>query len=159
MMIDRTLDFIDKVAVITGRSGAPCSAIAQALGECGANVILVARTQESLDKVAADIRGKGGRTIGIRLLCWISSPWNHSRSALWRNSGGLPFSLMEQVVHISQEYSSPMRVNAIAPGFLLTAQNRFPLINEQTGELNERGKKIRADTPMDVLAGLRTWSV
>ena len=40
-----------------------------------------------------------------------------------------------------------VRVNAIAPGFFLTNQNRFLLINEKTGELSERGKKIIANTP------------
>jgi len=40
-----------------------------------------------------------------------------------------------------------VRVNAIAPGFFLTNQNRFLLIDEKTGELSERGKKIIANTP------------
>jgi NAD(P)-dependent dehydrogenase (short-subunit alcohol dehydrogenase family) len=42
-----------------------------------------------------------------------------------------------------------VRVNAIAPGFLLTNQNRFLLIDEQTGSLTERGKKIINSTPME----------
>jgi len=41
-----------------------------------------------------------------------------------------------------------VRVNAIAPGFFLTNQNRFLLIDEKSGELSERGKKIIANTPM-----------
>lgn len=40
-----------------------------------------------------------------------------------------------------------IRVNAIAPGFFLTDQNRFLLTEEQTGELTERGKTILAHTP------------
>ena len=40
-----------------------------------------------------------------------------------------------------------VRVNAIAPGFFLTNQNRFLLINENTGKLTERGEKIIANTP------------
>jgi len=42
-----------------------------------------------------------------------------------------------------------VRVNAIAPGFLLTNQNRFLLIDENTGSLTERGKKIINSTPME----------
>ncbi len=42
-----------------------------------------------------------------------------------------------------------VRVNAIAPGFLLTNQNRFLLINEKTGELTARARKIIGNTPMD----------
>ncbi len=41
-----------------------------------------------------------------------------------------------------------VRVNAIAPGFFLTNQNRFLLTDEATGELTGRGKKIIANTPM-----------
>ena len=41
-----------------------------------------------------------------------------------------------------------IRVNAIAPGFFLTEQNRFLLTDHETGELSERGKKIIDHTPM-----------
>ncbi len=41
-----------------------------------------------------------------------------------------------------------VRVNAIAPGFFLTNQNRFLLIDEKTGEATARGKKIIGNTPM-----------
>lgn len=41
-----------------------------------------------------------------------------------------------------------VRVNAIAPGFLLTNQNRFLLTDEQTGAMTPRGKKIISATPM-----------
>lgn len=41
-----------------------------------------------------------------------------------------------------------IRVNAIAPGFFLTNQNRFLLTDEQTGELTARGQKIISSTPM-----------
>jgi NAD(P)-dependent dehydrogenase (short-subunit alcohol dehydrogenase family) len=49
-------------------------------------------------------------------------------------------------VHFSK---TGVRVNAIAPGFLLTNQNRFLLIDENTGELTARGKKIINGTPME----------
>jgi NAD(P)-dependent dehydrogenase (short-subunit alcohol dehydrogenase family) len=41
-----------------------------------------------------------------------------------------------------------IRVNAIAPGFFLTNQNRFLLTDEKTGELTPRGNKIISSTPM-----------
>lgn len=43
-----------------------------------------------------------------------------------------------------------VRVNAIAPGFFLTHQNRFLLCDEQSGKLTPRGEKIIANTPMGV---------
>lgn len=42
-----------------------------------------------------------------------------------------------------------VRVNAIAPGFLLTDQNRFLLTDEKTGEPTTRAKKILKSTPME----------
>jgi NAD(P)-dependent dehydrogenase (short-subunit alcohol dehydrogenase family) len=42
-----------------------------------------------------------------------------------------------------------VRVNAIAPGFLITNQNRFLLIDEKTGEMTARGRKIINGTPME----------
>jgi NAD(P)-dependent dehydrogenase (short-subunit alcohol dehydrogenase family) len=42
-----------------------------------------------------------------------------------------------------------IRVNAIAPGFLLTNQNRFLLTDEKTGEITARGRKILNGTPME----------
>ncbi|GAB4377739.1 MAG: SDR family oxidoreductase [Calditrichia bacterium] len=41
-----------------------------------------------------------------------------------------------------------IRVNAIAPGFLLTGQNRFLLLDEKSGELTTRGRQIIEHTPM-----------
>ncbi len=41
-----------------------------------------------------------------------------------------------------------VRVNAIAPGFFVTRQNEFLLLDEKTKELTARGHKIIASTPM-----------
>jgi NAD(P)-dependent dehydrogenase (short-subunit alcohol dehydrogenase family) len=49
-------------------------------------------------------------------------------------------------VHFSK---TGIRVNAIAPGFLLTSQNRFLLVDEKTGESTPRTKKILNSTPME----------
>jgi NAD(P)-dependent dehydrogenase (short-subunit alcohol dehydrogenase family) len=51
-------------------------------------------------------------------------------------------------VHMAQEYSPKIRVNAIAPGFFLTEQNRFLLTDKETGALTARGQKIIDHTPM-----------
>jgi len=58
-----------------------------------------------------------------------------------------------------------IRVNAIAPGFFLTDQNRFLLTDEKTGGLTARGEAIIAHTPMgrfgtgEDLAGALIWLV
>jgi NAD(P)-dependent dehydrogenase (short-subunit alcohol dehydrogenase family) len=50
-------------------------------------------------------------------------------------------------VHFAQEYNPKLRVNALAPGFFLTNQNRF-LLTDKDGELTPRGKSIIDHTPM-----------
>jgi len=49
-------------------------------------------------------------------------------------------------VHFSK---TGIRVNAIAPGFLLTNQNRFLMIDEKTGGPTPRGFKVLNGTPME----------
>jgi NAD(P)-dependent dehydrogenase (short-subunit alcohol dehydrogenase family) len=49
--------------------------------------------------------------------------------------------------HFNLNYSANIRVNAIAPGFLLTEQNRF-LMQQEDGTPTERGQKVLAKTPM-----------
>ena len=51
-------------------------------------------------------------------------------------------------VHMAQEYSPKIRVNAIAPGFFLTNQNRFLMTDKETGDWTPRGKTVIAHTPM-----------
>ena len=66
-------------------------------------------------------------------------------------------------VHMCQNYSKNIRVNAIAPGFFLTEQNRFLLTDEKTGQLTPRGKTIIDHTPTerfgqpDELIGTVLW--
>jgi len=51
-------------------------------------------------------------------------------------------------VDMARAYGDRIRVNAIAPGFFLTDQNRYLLTNPQDGTLTERGRKIMQQTPM-----------
>jgi len=51
-------------------------------------------------------------------------------------------------VYMAQEFSPKIRVNAIAPGFFLTEQNRYLLTDKETGALTARGEQILAHTPM-----------
>jgi NAD(P)-dependent dehydrogenase (short-subunit alcohol dehydrogenase family) len=66
-------------------------------------------------------------------------------------------------VHMAQNYSPRIRVNAVAPGFFVTEQNRNLLIDEKTGGPTERGQSIIAHTPMgrfgapDDLIGATLW--
>jgi len=50
--------------------------------------------------------------------------------------------------HMANNYSTKIRVNAIAPGFFLTEQNRYLLMEKDNKTLTERGKTIIDNTPM-----------
>jgi NAD(P)-dependent dehydrogenase (short-subunit alcohol dehydrogenase family) len=66
--------------------------------------------------------------------------------------------------HMAQEYSPRIRVNAIAPGFFLTEQNHYLMVDED-GKLTPRGQTIVDHTPMgrlgesDDLVGTLLWLV
>jgi NAD(P)-dependent dehydrogenase (short-subunit alcohol dehydrogenase family) len=68
-------------------------------------------------------------------------------------------------VHMAQNYSPRIRVNAIAPGFFITKQNRFLMTDRDTGELTGRGQSVVAHTPMgrfgtpEDLLGATLWLV
>lgn len=65
-------------------------------------------------------------------------------------------------VHFAKEYNKNLRVNAIAPGFFITHQNRYLLVDKE-GNFTERGKAVIAHTPMgefgkpDDLVGVCIW--
>lgn len=50
--------------------------------------------------------------------------------------------------YMAQEFSGNIRVNALAPGFFLTDQNRYLLTDRETGATTERGHLILGHTPM-----------
>lgn len=52
--------YTDKVAVVTGAGGTLCSAAAKELAAKGAKVVLMGRTHQKLELVAADIESAGG---------------------------------------------------------------------------------------------------
>ena len=68
-------------------------------------------------------------------------------------------------VHMAREYSSQIRVNALAPGFFLTEQNRFLLTDVNSGAMTSRGQAILDHTPMrrlgqpEDLLGALLWLV
>ena len=65
-------------------------------------------------------------------------------------------------VYICQHYSPQIRVNAIAPGFFATDQNRY-LLYDDTGQLTKRGRTILEKVPQSrfgipsELTGVLVW--
>jgi NAD(P)-dependent dehydrogenase (short-subunit alcohol dehydrogenase family) len=101
----------------------PCQVLAQQMVEMGEGVILNYSSMNAfrpLTNIAAYSASKAGIT---NFTAWLA-------------------------VHIAQNFSGKIRVNAIAPGFFLGEQNRFLLIDKETGGLTARGNKIMEHTPM-----------
>lgn len=92
---------------------------------------------------AKDMVGRGGSIINISSM---SSYRPITRVVAYSAAKSAVNNLTEWLaVHLAK---LNIRVNAIAPGFFLTDQNRFLLLDKETNQLTERGKKIIAHTPM-----------
>ncbi|TDL80484.1 SDR family oxidoreductase [Peribacillus frigoritolerans] len=65
MKIPFQINLDGKVAVVTGGSGVLCSQFAKALAACGAKVAVISRRQESVERVAEEIRAEGGTAIAL----------------------------------------------------------------------------------------------
>lgn len=241
----------DKVALVTGGTGALGSAMCQGLAAAGAKVVILARTEAKTSDLARQISEQGGEAVGMpgdvldRASLQAASEQIISRfgrlDILVNGAGGnrpdatavagvrpffdLPEEALQWVfnlnlmgcllpsqifgavlaqqgqgvilnissmaafqpltrvvaygaakaavnsftqwlaVYMAQEFGPYIRVNAIAPGFYLGEQNRFLLIDKDTGELTPRGQQIIAHTPMgrfgqpDDLIGTLLWLV
>lgn len=230
--LTKIYDFTGRSVVITGGTGILCSAMAQALVGCGANVAIIARNPEKGAAVAEQLKGSGRAIVAQadvlnkdelqaamaqvtsefgRIDCLINGAGGNSPNATTRPDQSffdLPQEAFKYVfelnligtilptqvfgkqmaeqgdgvilnvssmsamrpltrvvsysaakagidnftrwlaVHLAQEYSPRIRVNAIAPGFFITEQNRSLLTDIATGELSPRGKSIIMHTPM-----------
>jgi NAD(P)-dependent dehydrogenase (short-subunit alcohol dehydrogenase family) len=101
----------------------PCQILAKQMVETGEGVILNYSSMNAfrpLTNIAAYSAAKAGVT---NFTAWLA-------------------------VHMAQNYSGRIRVNAIAPGFFLGEQNRFLLIDKETGGWTARGQKVIDHTPM-----------
>jgi len=101
----------------------PCQILAKQMVETGEGVILNYSSMNAfrpLTNIAAYSAAKAGVT---NFTAWLA-------------------------VHMAQNYSGKIRVNAIAPGFFLGEQNRFLLIDKETGGWTARGQKVIDHTPM-----------
>ncbi len=234
MDLSNPLDFHGKVAIITGGSGVLCGTLAQALGQQGAQVVVVGHSRPAqAQAVAGRIVAQGGRAVALQAnvldkeslaalarrviadygrvdilingaggakkeattssqLSFFDLPEDAVRWVFDLNLLGTFFAcqvfgrhMVQQdsgcilniasmgayrpltrsvaysaakaavvnftqwlAVHLSQEYSPRIRVNALVPGFFLTEQNRFLLYDQESGALTERGQRIIAHTPM-----------
>ncbi len=101
----------------------PCQILAKQMAETGEGVILNYSSMNAyrpLTNIAAYSASKAGIT---NFTAWLA-------------------------VYMAQNYSGKIRVNAIAPGFFLGEQNRFLMIDKDTGGWTARGQRVIDHTPM-----------
>jgi NAD(P)-dependent dehydrogenase (short-subunit alcohol dehydrogenase family) len=65
MRVAELFDLRGQVAIVTGGGSGLGRQIAEALGECGADLVLCARKQERCEQAAAELAGLGVRTLGL----------------------------------------------------------------------------------------------
>ena len=101
----------------------PCQVFGRQMAEQGHGAILNIASMSALRPLTRSVAYSAAKAAVVNLTQWLA-------------------------VHMSQEYSAAIRVNALVPGFFLTEQNRFLLYDAQSGALTERGQRIIAHTPM-----------
>jgi len=101
----------------------PCQVFGQQMAQCGEGVILNFSSMNAFRPLTRTPAYAAGKAAISNFTQWLA-------------------------VHMAQQYSSQIRVNAVAPGFFLGEQNRFLLTDRETGELTPRGRTIIDHTPM-----------
>lgn len=123
-------DFTDKVALITGGGRGIGAAVARAVAEAGAHVLLLARTESELESVYDDITKNGGAATGVpmdltdfpaidRLGAALSERWGRL-DLLVANAGAL--GTLTPLPHVPPEvWSDAWAVNVAANARLIRA--------------------------------------
>lgn len=231
-MADSEKKFSGKVVAVTGGGGVLCGAVARALAEDGARVVVLDVREDAAKAVADEINSSGGEALGLACDVVSRDSLGEAKAKVRSEMGALDFLIngaggnrkeatsgpdlpffdlpedavrfvldlnllgtfftcqvfgrdladrgegsiinmasMNAVrpltnipaysaakaavanftqwlaVHMCLNYSRTIRVNAVAPGFFLTAQNRFLLLDDEA-KLTARGKQIVGHTPM-----------
>jgi NAD(P)-dependent dehydrogenase (short-subunit alcohol dehydrogenase family) len=117
-----------------------CQVFGRAMAEAGAGAIVNVASMAALRPLTRVVAYSAAKAAVVNFTQWLA-------------------------VYAAQEYGPGLRVNAIAPGFFLTEQNRYLLTDAATGAWTARGGTILAHTPMgrlgqpDDLVGTLLWLV
>lgn len=101
----------------------PCQAIARSFAQRGTGVVLNIASIAGFKPLTRSVAYSNAKAAVVNFTEWLA-------------------------VHMAQEYGPGIRVNALAPGFVLTEQNRFLLQDAATGLPTQRGQIILSQVPM-----------
>jgi NAD(P)-dependent dehydrogenase (short-subunit alcohol dehydrogenase family) len=118
----------------------PCQEVGRRFAQQGTGVVLVISSIAGIRPLTRAVAYSNGKAALNSLVQWLA-------------------------VDFAENYDARIRVNAIAPGFVLSSQNRFLLIDEATGHATERAQQIlehvpqaRLGQPEDII-GAALWLV
>lgn len=121
---DLPLEALERVVALNLFGGAvlPCQVFARQMVERGEGVIINIASMAAFRPLTRVVGYAAAKAAVVNFTQWLA-------------------------VHLAQEYSPRIRVNAVAPGFFLTRQNRYLLLDEGDN-LTPRGQAILAHTPL-----------
>ena len=118
----------------------PCQEVGRIFAEKGAGVVLVISSVAGIRPLTRAIAYSNGKAALNSFVEWLA-------------------------VHLAEDYDPRIRANAIAPGFVLTGQNHFLLVDATTGRPTDRARQILAHVPQrrlgepDDIVGAALWLV
>lgn len=163
MLISNRLRLDHKVAIITGASKGIGKAIARALGQQGARIVIASRKQESVDEIAKEFLSEGIEAIGIAAHMGDMGQVSHLVEQTVKHFGGIdiivnnaatnpsfgPISETDNIV-----FDKIMDVNVKGP--LELCKQAYPIMKERGGGSVINISSIEGLTPG---AGLGLYSV
>lgn len=136
------MDLTDKIALVTGAGSGLGAAAALTMAEAGADLVLVSRTKDELDKVAAKIQGKGRKALVYPADTADEVEMGELFSTIRRQFGRLDFVFANAGVNgvwapieelKPKEWDDTIRINL--RGTYLTAHHAVPLMKDKGGSI------------------------
>ena len=118
----------------------PCQEVGRRFAQQGTGVVLVISSIAAIRPLTKSIGYSNGKAALSNFVQWLA-------------------------VDFAENYDARIRVNAIAPGFVLTNQNRFLLVDETTGHSTERAQQVLGHVPQarlgepEDMVGAALWLV
>jgi len=140
----------DKIAIVTGGAGGIGTCIAIGYAKAGANIVVASRNQESLDKVAIEIKSLGRESLAIATDITIPEQVDNmvkqtvdkfGRVDILVNNAGGPIAFNKKVEELSlEEWNANIALNltgtflcSVAVGKVMMEQKRGKIINVSSG--------------------------